>query len=219
MGPGKVLKAWRVRKVSPGRRDRRGRLARSGAQNEKPFLPTTLMEYLQIVGGALAMASAIAAAGGFLITRNDLRVERTLRLFERFDSEALLAAQKDLAAISAKATSLVERIDESPGLDGLSPEELGAQRAKLIVAAAYVKTESGQDDLASSVGQVVGFFDGLNICVERAACDADTAHAFFDGYAVAFWETFGPVIAHERANRRPGFGRGMEEFIQSGRGR
>jgi hypothetical protein len=178
------------------------------------------MEYLQILGGGLALASAIAATGNFWITRNDMRVDRTLRLAERFDSEPLAAAQKDIAIISARAAASIREADEDPAaLVGLSPQELKAQRDGLIVAAAYVETGTGQTDLSSSMRQVVGFFDGLDVCVERRACNAGAAHAFFDGYAIAFSETFAPVIAYERANRRPGFGRGMERFVEKRRSR
>lgn len=186
------------------------------AVSDRPLAPTTLMEIFQIIGGGLALAGALAAVVNFWITRNDMRVERTLHFVERFDSDALLAAQKDIAAISAKAQVTLEDGDKDSSLAQLPADELESLRARVIVAAAYSQADGGSADLASSVGQVVGFFDGLSICVKQHACDSATAHAFFDNYATAFWRTFTPVIEYERANRRPGFGREMEAFVKRG---
>lgn len=178
-----------------------------------PGLPVIWMEVLQIGAGLAALAGGIFALWQFEVGREDLRVDRTLRLVERFESEPFLAAQARVAAISVKAREQIRQTEADPGVKDLPADVLATEHGRLIVAAAY-ETVDGQADLSEAIRQVVGFFGGVSVCVDRKACDHDTAHQFLDAYALEFWRDFQPVVVFERDNHRPDFAREMEAFVE-----
>jgi len=181
-------------------------------RGDPPTVPTAVMEYLQILAGVAVIIGGAFALYQFQVARADLRVERTLRLVERFEGDAYLTAQGRAAAISARASEQIDQIDADPVASSLPAKVLADERQRLIVASAY-ETVDGQSDLSSSILLIVGFFGGVSVCVDRGVCDGDTAHQFLDPYATEFWHTFYPVIVFERANSRPNFAKEMEAFV------
>lgn len=177
--------------------------------------PNTVMEWLQILGGAAVILGGVVGFLEYREARAELRVTRTLELVARFDDEALAKAQEDVSAIGADAAKAIAALPEDPELKG-GARELKVRTDEAIVDAAY-RRSGNQGELSPSVRKVVGFFEGVQICIERRVCDETTAHAYFDDYASAFWLSFEPLVRHEQTNLRPQFGRRMQQFVDAGR--
>lgn len=175
-------------------------------------LPRSLVDWLQLIGGLLALMGAFAAVGQYFVTRQEQRVMRTLEEARRFDEGSLAEAQAAVSTIAAQARRVFLSKTNNGSQRGFTEAQWKGLGDQVIIEASYGGDPSS-GELSGGVRRVVGFYETLQVCIEREICDPATAHAYFDDYARAFWESFHGLIIHERRGPRPRFAKGMERFL------
>ena len=174
--------------------------------------PTSLVDWLQLIGGLLALIGAFAAVGQYFVTRQEQRVIRTLEEARRFDEGSLAEAQAAVSTIAAQAHRAFLTKTNNGSQAGFTEAQWKRLGDQVVIEASY-GGDLTTGELAAGIRRVVGFYETLQVCVEREICDQDTAHAYFDDYAQAFWENFHGLVVYERRALRPGFARGMERYL------
>lgn len=183
--------------------------------SETPFWPRTFIHYVEILAAVSLAISAVVATGEYLSSRRDFHVEQTLNFLERFSSDRLVIAQRDVERIAQTAGAATEERLADPALANLPPAELKVARTRLFVQLVLSGDAPKLGKLPPSIVDITSFFNGLQACIENEVCDEATAHAFFDTYALSFWQVFGAVAAVERSTHRPKFAGGMERFVNA----
>jgi hypothetical protein len=190
---------------------------KASAPPQQRFLPQSLQDWLQLIVTVLVIGGAPWAGFQFWTQQQETRVARTLDLVRRLDEPPLRQAQIDVAEISAVAAHEIRALDDAPGIAAAPAADQKALRERIIIKNAQALAANGASDLKASIVDVAEFFDGVQICIERKACDGPTAHAFLDGYADTFWRNFEPVVHDEARDRRPRFAAGLVRFAQAAR--
>ena len=147
------------------------------------------------VAGTWTAAIAVIVGGFFgvfqyLEHKAAVRVDRTMAFVERYHSDGLL-----MEARLKLSDSMTEKVDEINQLlmnDSIEPEELASKyHAKIISLIA-------EDDLSSSLEQILTFYEQIILCRELNLCDSSVAEEFFDTDGRGFVRTYYPYVCQLR---------------------
>lgn len=137
------------------------------------------------------------------------RAAQTLTFVERFDSDRLVSARRQINALLNSADEFIDDHIEAYELIDLGEDSETV--VDLLLVEFFSRSESG--DVSDSLLQVVSFFGELQVCIEAELCDRSSAHEFLDAYASTFWRRLEPVVEHTRSEGRPAFASKMERFV------
>lgn len=161
---------------------------------------------------ALDVLSKLALVSGitfsvfqFLVYQQAERVKYTFTYVERYDGEPLLTARRRISDAIRDHEDKIAQLNTAR----MSPE--AASRVKIRLASFLVNDANAGNGIAREIDQVVGFFNGLEVCIGEQLCDAKVADAFLATQAQTLWINFGPYIEGRRklvAN----YGLGLEQF-------
>jgi len=165
------------------------------------------------IGIAVTVFGAILASielySRFKFEPEGKRADQTLTFMERFDSDRLVSARREINALLDAADEFIdENIEANELTDSGEDTETVVD---LLLVEFFFRSESG--DVSEPLVQVVSFFGQLQVCIETELCDRSTAHDFLDTYASTFWQRFEPVVERARTEGRPGFASEMERFV------
>jgi hypothetical protein len=173
------------------------------------FRLQTAISWTQLIANAVVAISAIAAVVTYYQSRADARVERTLQIVQRFESEDFSASRAKVSELASRTRDALQ--SNAAALAVLDTGESHDLRTRLLLAVEY----EGQPDPPAALTDVTGYFATLQSCIEQHVCDANTAHGFLGSYANALWQDIKDVAAFERAHSRPNFAAGIETFAAS----
>lgn len=178
------------------------------------FWPSTFRDWVEIVGAAGLVGSAIFSAYQYYNSRADRHVEQTLKLLERFESDRFEAAQRTIDQLAINAGQGAQRAVAESATTDTSVAERESMRDRVFVEAVMASNSAKNGDVPGPVIEITSFFNGLEVCIEQDLCDGKVAHASLDAYAASFWKTYRPVILYARGTQRPQFAADMERFVQ-----
>lgn len=163
-----------------------------------------LFRIVLIVGAAFS-------AYQYLEAREELRVERTLKLLEDWGQPEYQNAQRALrrrvGALQAAATA-----DLGPKP---TSADLSVIRDQIGIKA--MRADGGTMPLAEFEDQfdrIVFFLNRVSFCVEENLCSRAIADANFLDFARSFWGTFGFYVERERKRGSPGFAKSIEAYVK-----
>ena len=137
------------------------------------------------------------------------KIGRVLAYSERFDSDALLDAQRHLFHLRVQANADQEG---QPLAAVVRSEQQLIQRMRGTDAATdETAIAPGEGDPGSDMALIVGFMDTIRACRQGGLCDEDTVDNFFAETARALAVGFRCHILDER-KRRPGYATGLLEI-------
>lgn len=181
-----------------------------------PFLPSTLLEWLEASAKALLIVGTVVGAGwAFFEYRNkeeQRRVEGSLGYVKRFAEGSLLESTKRIGNAWYSSQAALQRLQDS------ATEEEYRQRhyqlAMTVVERVALPDGEGTTTygIVADVDAVVAFFSELSICVRAKLCDGKAAHAHFDTYAQRFYCLHEPYLSWKAASYSSAFGKDLAEF-------
>ena len=189
----------------------------SGASSVAGFFPRTLAEWVEIVTNCFLAGSAVFAVLEYGWSLQRERVAHTLSFSERFDGEHYSKAREVVDQLASHVRSEAARAHNAEGVSALDPPSRQKFEDQLFRTLVYSTGNDGTPQLPPAFVEVASFYNELEICVDRSVCDRSTAHAFFDKYALGFWNDFKTIIFFERTQGRPEFAREMEHFLKDAR--
>jgi hypothetical protein len=160
------------------------------------FLPTKLVEWLDLAVKAGAIFAAGFAIHQYLQARQDARVAETMRFVsEMRDSEA--AAGRSSRRLSEVLWKNLKQIEQFASLLQLVPFPDRPKIRRDFLAKLIIGTKEAPG-IRDEIFEVVSFFEALHICISARLCDRDTAIAFFGDYARVFWQNFEVYLTDQR---------------------
>jgi len=184
--------------------------------NPTRFLPSTLIDWLEVCAKVLIIAGALVGAGWayfeYVQKEHQQRIEASLGYVKRFSEGALFESTKRIANAWYGNQQVLSRLQHA------SSEAAHRQRHRQLVMN-VVERVSGTDKdgrptygIADDVDTVVSFFSELMICIRADLCDRKSAHAYFDNYARRFYCLHEPYLNWRAANYASDFGKDLAEF-------
>lgn len=137
----------------------------------------------------LAVAAGIFALWQYFGHLEDARIERSLQFYKQFSTEPLYSARERTLENAEQLWKELGRIHT-----GSTPKELREERRKwqeIVVASIR-----GKENLSADIGNLVTYFDALQVCAENGVCDSKTAHELLGDQAKQFVENYCPYIAY-----------------------
>ena len=175
------------------------------------LMPPGFRKFAFVIDIVVKTGTILAVIFGFnqyLMARQDMRVNRSLSLVERFNSDTERAGKA--RALATKVwwdnRKQIERLVRSPA------DEFDKHRGNLVYKVLYMggaKSEAIQYALID----LLDFFGELEVCVESRLCDEETAVDFFGPYADGYWLLYADEIeANRTMNNRLGFA--LRDFVK-----
>lgn len=184
--------------------------------DQKPFLPLTLVDWLEVCAKVLLIAGAIVGAAWayfeYLQKEEQQRIEGSLGYVKRFSEGSMLESTNRIDSTWYAYREQLLRLQHS------SSEAAYLQRYYQLVMSVVERTPIPARDgvpargIVGDVNAVESFFSELQICVNSGLCDGKAAHAYFDSYAQRFYCLHEPYLSWKAANYYPGYGKDLAQF-------
>ncbi|MGH1417976.1 MAG: DUF4760 domain-containing protein [Hyphomicrobiaceae bacterium] len=153
------------------------------------------------------LAGIIFSIYQFLAFQQADRVKYTFQYVEKYDDERFIAARR---TISEALRSYEQKIAR------LNTVRMNAEAEKKLrdrFAMFLVNDTNNKKGIAQELDLLIGFFNGVQICIEKKICDKPVALAFLKSHAETIWSNFGPYI-RDRRKIVENYGLGLELFLK-----
>ncbi len=164
--------------------------------------------------GFVNVASNIVVLGGvvfsiyqFLAYQHEERVKFTFQFVEKFDDERFLDARRTVSQALQSYEQKIARLNQAR-MSADAEKKLRGRLAQFLV-----NDSNDNKGIVRELNLLIGFFNGLQICIEKNLCDRPVAIAFFNSHADSIWANFGPYV-EQRRKAVKNYGLGLELFLR-----
>jgi hypothetical protein len=175
---------------------------------------SALKDVVEMIAALAVAGTAALALVQYEQSLRETRVTRSIEMVMKFEDDRLGKATEEVDELALLVKAEGNRTLDDSTLKSLGSKRAGELKDQFVQAIVFKPQSNGRpSQVPTALVSVIGYFNELEVCVEKGACDSGTVHAFLDEYADSVWFDFKPIVDHERLNGRPRFGIGLQQFI------
>lgn len=163
--------------------------------------------FVNFVSNIVVLVGVVFSIYQFLSYQHDERVKYTFQFVEKFDDDRFIEARRTVSEALRSYEQKISRLNEVR-MNASAETKLRDRLAQFLV-----NDTNNNNGIARELSLLIGFFNGLQICIEENLCDKPVAHAFFRSQADSIWINFRPYIEGRRKAVQ-NYGLGLELFLK-----